>query len=208
MSFQRLSFQDILREEQAKIAEANDCHNPPGSPAGGQFCSKGGGGEGFRKTPGRGPGERKPITGPKPDRAQPWLRDLDPGMTAAGYHTGPSPALGLTAADVNRALQQARAEQFGVPPKVKRVSHKLEFAQPGEAHMATYRGMKIHTLPGYTTPYYYVDAPGFGSMQHTPSLGRIKNQINRFLTTGQTARGHEKRKASERYQKRKARYGR
>jgi hypothetical protein len=90
-------------------------------------------------------------------------------------------------------------------PKVKKP--KVEYVTPGAGsnpnHIANYRGMEIHTLPSYTTPYYFVNAPGFGSMQHSPSLTRIKNQINRFKDTGQTARGHEKAKGSARYQKRK-----
>lgn len=80
-------------------------------------------------------------------------------------------------------------------------------ASKGATHAGDYRGMEIHTLPSYQTPYYYVNAPGFGSMQHSHILSRIKRQIDHFKDTGQTASGHAKAKASARYQKRKARYG-
>lgn len=42
--FKPLSFEDILQEERARVRESNDCHAPSGSPAGGQFCSTGTGG--------------------------------------------------------------------------------------------------------------------------------------------------------------------
>ena len=91
------------------------------------------------------------------------------------------------------------------------IRHKMEYpaegARKNPQHVATYRGMTINTLPSYTTPYYYVDAPGFGSFHHTPSIGRIRRQVDTFKTTGATAAREKKRKGSERYQKRKARYG-
>lgn len=86
----------------------------------------------------------------------------------------------------------------------KPVKHRFEFAPKGSPQLGSYRGMNVHTLPGYITPYYYVDAPGFGPMHHTQSFARIKNQINAFKDTGETPRGKQKRKGSERYQKRKA----
>jgi len=107
---------------------------------------------------------------------------------------------------VNPPSQKTAAPIAG--PGAKKVTHKFEYAPAGSAHMGTYRGMNVHTLPGYVTPYYYVDAPGFGSFHHTPSMGRLKNQINAFKTTGETPSAASKRKGSERYQKRKARYGR
>jgi hypothetical protein len=102
--------------------------------------------------------------------------------------------------------KKAAAAPAGASPK-KAASPKVEWVAPGAGrgpnHVATYRGMEIHTLPSYTTPYYFVNAPGFGTMEHSASLGRIKNQINRFKDTGMSARGHHKAKASERYQKQK-----
>ena len=43
--FTRLTFADVLAQER-RLWEGNDCHEPAGSPAGGQFCSKGGGARG------------------------------------------------------------------------------------------------------------------------------------------------------------------
>jgi hypothetical protein len=100
------------------------------------------------------------------------------------------------------------------PGAPKKVTHKME-PPPAESlstqygtPFGVYRGMTIRTLSGYMTPYYFADAPGFGSFHHTPSLTRLKRQINVFKDTGATAQRQEKEKASARYQKRKARYGR
>ena len=96
-------------------------------------------------------------------------------------------------------------------PVAKKTKHAMTYPEGGRGsspqHFGTYRGMEIHTLPSYTTPYYFVNAPGFGSMQHHTSLARIKRQIDTFKDTGVTAHRAERTKASARYQKRKARYG-
>jgi hypothetical protein len=254
MNFTRLSFGDILKEE--RLREYNDCHNP-GGPGGGQFCSKGGGGDAFQggtagKTGDSGfarRADRLAGTASTPARSAAWskaakfsrakqaegdeLAQLKRDSAALAGKGGSSHPLYRQHQQGGRAATGARAKvsqdwkdamtsaglRTDVPgklktaapiagPGAKKVSHKFEYAPAGSVHMGTYRGMNVHTLPGYVTPYYYVDAPGFGSFHHTPSMGRLKNQINAFKTTGETPSAASKRKGSERYQKRKARYGR
>jgi hypothetical protein len=163
------------------VLEVNNCHGP----GRGHPCVGGaGGGEPTQMKLKLGPGR----AGGKP-RA--W------GGASTGTDTGSGSLLSVKTKDTGS----------GALTSPKAAKHKVEYVDTGKGsgpyHVANYRGMEIHTLPSYTTPYYYVNAPGFGSMEHSPSFGRIKNQINRFKDTGQTARGHHKAKASERYQKQK-----
>jgi hypothetical protein len=204
---------------------------------GGGGGSKGGGGGGVGGGGGGGGrfGGR-PATGARAQVSQDWqdamhsagLRTDRPGKMSkqafkrTGKHVpGFQPKRGMVAGSTSDPDSPYSAPtgptgpggpgSVNLPGKVKKVSHKMEYPAEGARlnpqHVATYRGMTINTLPSYTTPYYYVDAPGFGSFHHTPSIGRIRRQVDTFKATGATASRASKQKASERYQKRKARYG-
>lgn len=171
------------------VTEANDCHSPAGSPGGGQFCSSKGG---------------QPATGDRARVSQDWRN----AMQSAGLRTDrPGRVSKSTRGWVASDWASFGYGDVGTAPKPKKVSHKMTAptTPSGPQHVGDYRGMEIHTLPSYTTPYYFVNAPGFGSMQHSPSLTRIKRQIDTFKDTGVTAHRAERAKASARYQKRKAR---
>jgi len=163
---------------------------------------------GFQPKPGQVAGSTSDPDNPYSAEYQaigvPGFKPKPGGMTATG-------ARAQVSQDWRDAMTSAglRTDRPGKLPK--KVSHKMEYPAEGARrnpqHVATYRGMTINTLPSYTTPYYYVDAPGFGSFEQTPNIGTVKRQINAFKTTGETPTGARKRKGSERYQKRKARYG-
>lgn len=102
-------------------------------------------------------------------------------------------------ASAKRASNEAW-RQFSQQAKTQRTADEKKH---GPNYMATHRGVEIHTLPHYTTPYYYAKHPALGTFHHTMSFQRVKNQINDILDKGMTPR----KKASARYQKRKARYG-
>lgn len=91
----------------------------------------------------------------------------------------------------------------GSARKAARAQRDTEEKKHGPNYMATHRGVEIHTLPHYTTPYYYAKHPALGTFHHTMSFQRVKNQINDILDKGMTPR----KKASARYQRRKVRYG-
>jgi hypothetical protein len=133
--------------------------------------------------------------------------------------TGPAKAKGSQASDFYSADEIAVGtpsfvpKAVAAPAVVKKATHKMTYPAAGNIsgprasspqHFGTYRGMEIHTLPSYTTPYYFVNAPGFGGMYHSPSLARIKKQVDTFKDTGLTAHRADRAKASARYQKRKA----
>lgn len=152
-----------------------------------------------------GPGKGHPCDGGGLDPVSQKSADRAMGATLARRQIMTHDAPGFSAGKGVKATDYLPSYQKDKPVKPKVIYHGGGGPKgSGPHHIATYRDMPIHTLPGYTTPYYYVDAPGFGTMQHSPSFQRIKNQIDRYKDTGKTARGHERSKASARYQRRKA----
>lgn len=48
-----------------------------------------------------------------------------------------------------------------------------------------YRGFRIDTLPGYTTPYFFAVGPApLGSRNHFPTLRRLKNYMDKLAKAG------------------------
>lgn len=179
------------------VRESNDCHAPDS----GRFCSGGRSGrvqdygvETSRSVSGQRVGKTLATRARSGDEAMAAAR-------AAGHDAHAAwPAPGGKFAKGTGPFERV------AKPKVEYTTNP---ANPN--HIANYRGMEIHTLPSYMTPYYFVQAKGkgstqqgFGPMQHSRSLGRVKRQIDTFKDTGQTAAGAERAKWSARYQKRKA----
>ncbi|SRR6188768_420874 len=115
----------------------------------------------------------------------------------------PGSATSKTGGRVNLP-SDAHGFSAGKPASFKRAIKQqidAETKKYGPNYVTSHRGVEIHTLPHYTTPYYYGKHPALGSVNHSMSLKRIKNQINDIVDKGMTPR----KKASARYQKRKAR---
>lgn len=220
--FTTLSYADILGQERTRLREKNDCHTPAGSPAGGQFCSKGGPSHADAGAKAASLGLQRPGAAP----ATPTGRAaLSPAGKAAvdRFHTlgifrSPEadnpyeqPTLpGIPAGGGIKSTQATAATVAATGVVAKRSPHKVVYHDPGttaQDHIATYRDMQIYWQRPYISSYY-VNAPGFGSFHSARSIPAIRRQIDRFRDTGETVSRFEKRKASERYQKRKARYGR
>jgi len=166
--------------EERDLAEYNTCH----APGSGEFCAGGRGADAHGFGAGKGTaslasrrGKALPDHPDAPKRSAFTVQGkLDrPSSDAKGFSAGKPSA--------NRA---ARIEQALVNGRGGRAPGQHA---TGSQAITSHRGIEIHTLPGYLTPYYYAKHPRLGSMEHSASLRRVKNTINTLLDQGLTPKG-------------------
>lgn len=173
------------------LVEYNTCH----AAGDGKFCS------GSNTPDARGFSQGKYGT-----RAPTAMTGKATAASTARVRRQTLPATAASSARVRRQNLQvppdARGFSQGKPGgarKAARAEIDAETKKYGPNYATTHRGVEIHTLPSYTTPYYYAKHPALGTFEHSRSLQRVKNQINDIIDRGMTPR----KKASARYQKRK-----
>lgn len=103
-------FINVMAPPSSTVREANDCHNPPGSPEGGQFCSKG---DFLKVQTGENPATGKPIHSylhvTKTEGERVYAQDLTnfSGINSEGWL---QPSMLAKAAKVTTKLDRQKAE--------------------------------------------------------------------------------------------------